>query len=534
MRKIRSRRHLAALSVACAVLAASPLASASAASRPAGPPSAGPRVPVLHWRACDHGFQCATARVPLDYRHPRGKLIDIAVLMHRASKATRRPQTLFIDGGGPSAQIPGFIADFPAITPDLRQRFNLVTFDPRGFGFSTSLRCFRSEAAENRLLRPVAPVPLFPVGARQTATFERTYARFGARCARAGGPLLYHDSTADEARDLNLLRQAVGSARLNYIGLSYATGLGAVYANMFPSRVGHMVLDANVNPVEWTRGGKLPAFIREPDDLAAARETRSFLALCGQQPTAACAFSAGSPAATHAKFVTLWRRLRRHAVTADGVRWTYAQLFAFVPPVNVVDWQPDGAILQKIWVATEHSSRARPRLATRPGGPSVARDATPADHATPYTGLEQSYGVLCADTRDPHGFADYVAAARLARARSGAFGLEQVWTEAPCAAWPRGASQDDYAGPWNRRTASPILVIGNTGDPVAAYQNSVAMAHELRRARLLTVDGFGHTEFFNPSACATSHEIRYLLTGQLPPAGTVCQQTVRPFPPPNS
>jgi hypothetical protein len=73
-------------------------------------------------------------------------------------------------------------------------------------------------------------------------------------------------------------------------------------------------------------------------------------------------------------------------------------------------------------------------------------------------------------------------------------------------------------------------VIGNTGDPVTAYQNSVAMARDLDRARLLTVNGFGHTEFFNPSTCASSYELRYLITGQLPPAGTVCQQTVLPFP----
>src|SRR5215475_5053976 len=147
----------------------------------------------------------------------------------------------------------------------------------------------------------------------------------------------------------------------------------------------------------------------------------------------------------------------------------------------------------------------------------------------PYTGLEQSFGVLCADTDDPHKAADYVAAARLARARSGPFGLLDVWTDESCAAWPRIGGQDRYAGPWNRRTASTILVIGNTGDPTTAYQNSVAMARDLRRARLLTVEGFGHTEFFNPSTCANRYEFRYLITGALPPRGTVCQQTVRPF-----
>jgi len=516
-KKITARRHLVALGLTCAVLAGSSLAPAGAVSLHAGRPSAGPRVPVLRWRACHHGFRCATARVPLDYRHPRGKLIDIAVIMHRAPRTTRRPGTLFVNGGGPAQQILPFVTDFPGVPAVLRRRFDIITFDPRGFGFSTPLRCFPSEAAENRLLGPVLPFPLFPVGARQTATFERTYARFGESCARAAGPLLGHAATADVARDLDLLRQAVGAPRLNFIGLSYGTGLGAIYANLFPSKVGHMVLDGNLNPVAWTSGGKLPAFLREPDDLAAAAGTRSFLTLCGQQPTSACAFSAGGPAATRAKFAELERRLMHHAVSVAGQRVTYAGLFQVVPPENVVQWQPTAAELQKIWVASEHAALARS---------APAAGAT----AAPYTGLEQALGVLCADTGDPHGFADYEAAARLARARSGPFGRLAVWTEAICAAWPRAAGQDRYTGPWNRRTASPILVIGSTGDPVTAYQNSVAMARDLDRARLLTVNGFGHTEFFNPSTCASSYELRYLITGQLPPAGTVCQQTVLPFP----
>lgn len=111
----------------------------------------------------------------------------------------------------------------------------------------------------------------------------------------------------------------------------------------------------------------------------------------------------------------------------------------------------------------------------------------------------------------------------------GSFGLLDVWTDEICAAWPRSAGKDQYAGPWNRRPAGTILVVGNTGDPTTASQNSVAMARDLGRARLLTVDGFGHTEFFNPSTCASRYEFRYLMTGQLPPLGPVCQQAVRPF-----
>jgi hypothetical protein len=117
----------------------------------------------------------------------------------------------------------------------------------------------------------------------------------------------------------------------------------------------------------------------------------------------------------------------------------------------------------------------------------------------------------------------------VAYARSGAFGPASTWLAEACARWPAGAGQDRYAGPWNRPTASPILLLGNTGDPALPYRDSVAMAHDLARARLLTIDGFGHTEAGNPSRCAVSYEVRYLLTGALPLAGTRCSQDSAPF-----
>jgi hypothetical protein len=101
-----------------------------------------------------------------------------------------------------------------------------------------------------------------------------------------------------------------------------------------------------------------------------------------------------------------------------------------------------------------------------------------------------------------------------------------------CAQWPGNGGRDRYTGPWNRRTANPILLIGITGDAVFPYRDDLAMEHDLARARLLTVRGYGHTELANPSTCATSYELSYLQTGTLPRPGTVCQQNGTPFPAP--
>ena len=506
------------------------LAGIALAATTAGASAGAVRIPRLSWAPCHNGFQCATARVPLDYQHPGGARIRIAMIRHLATDRAHRAGTLFVNGGGPTAQIAPFVGGgYAAIPAALRARFDIITFDPRGFGSSSAVRCFPDAAAENKLL---AGLPHgFPVGARQDAVWEKTWTRFDARCARHGGRILRHDTSTDVARDMNLLRQDVGARTLNFIGLSYATGLGAVYANLFPATVGRMVLDGNVDPVAWSKDGSLPWALRTRQDLATAATMRSFLNLCGRASTTACAFSAGTPTATRAKFGTLLRRLRQHPVSVG----TPPQTFTYADAINDVplgylafvrDWQSAAVLLQQLWSA---SARGNPPAAD---GAAVRGPLNQAATAAGYVGQEQGLAEECADTAGPRGTRAYEAAARLANARSGGIGLGLTWDEETCATWPTAASQDRYTGPWNHRIARPILVIGNTGDPVTPYRAAVAMSRDLARARLLTVDGYGHTEFYNPSTCAVSYEISYMETGELPPAGTVCQQATPPFPAP--
>jgi pimeloyl-ACP methyl ester carboxylesterase len=148
--------------------------------------------------------------------------------------------------------------------------------------------------------------------------------------------------------------------------------------------------------------------------------------------------------------------------------------------------------------------------------------------SSPYAGVEQTYAILCADSPNPRDPASYPAQAAFGYARSGGFGPDTAWLSEPCATWP-ATDAAGYYGPWDRRTANPVLVVGNTYDPATPYQDSLIMAAELARARLLTVAGYGHTALVNPSTCANDYEAGYFLTGALPPAGTVCQQDQRPF-----
>jgi pimeloyl-ACP methyl ester carboxylesterase len=239
-------------------------------------------------------------------------------------------------------------------------------------------------AAEQKFL---STLPLFPVGAKQDAHWEQTWARFDAQCAKSNGALLDHDTSADVARDMNLLRAAVHDPVLNYLGLSYGTGLGAIYANMFPSRVGRMILDANLDPVAWTTpGGNLPYPLRLGIDQANASDMTAFLNLCGKATKPACAFSAGTPAATRAKWHGLLRRLTAHPVTTGSPprTFTYADAFGVVDLGDVSAWWRQGAVrLQRLWAASE----------TTPAAPAASRTAATPDTAPVYTGDEQGFAV---------------------------------------------------------------------------------------------------------------------------------------------
>ena len=520
-----------------ALIAAGPAnAGASPGTRgPAGPEdTATARIPRLHWKACDSGWQCATARVPLDYRHPDGTKISIAVVRHPATDPARRLGSLFINGGGPAEQIEPLRAFYPSLPAAMRERFDIVVFDPRGFGISTAVRCFPSAGAEQKFL---SGLPLFPVGVKQDARWKQTWARFDGRCARTNGALLDHDTSADVARDLDRLRAAVGDPVLNYLGASYGTGLGAIYANLFPARVGRMILDANLDPVAWTTpDGIQPYAMREGIDEANAAAMTAFLNLCGRATRGACAFSAGTPAATRAKWSTLLRRLSAHPVTIGNPpqTFTYAGAFA-VPDLGDVSARPQAAVqLQRLWKASAAVGGSRPAAvaSSRPAAVASSRPAATPGTAPVYTGSEQALAVRCSDGPDPRNPGAYAAAAKLANARSGGWGLGEVWGDEPCAQWPGDGSKDRYTGPWNRRTAHTILLVGITGDSQLPYSGDQAMARDLARARLLTVRGSGHTEIGNPSRCATNYEVSYLQTGALPPAGTTCQQDATPFPHP--
>jgi pimeloyl-ACP methyl ester carboxylesterase len=441
---------------------------------PALATNGGPVVPVLSWSACSDpsqaGFECAAAEVPLDYRQPKDARITLVLIRHRASQPARRVGSLFFNPGGPGGSgVQSLSGWYPRFPPTLRQRFDLISWDPRGIGASTAVSCF---ASHEQGLDFFADAPAgFPVGPPQVRAWIDIYTRFGRMCGERNGDLLAHVSTADTARDLELLRRAVGEPWMNYYGTSYGTFLGATYANLYPGRVRAMVLDGNVDPVAWTQPGERPPFLstslRLLTDLASNRGLTAFLDQCGEAGVEHCAFAAGDAAATRAKFATLLERIRKQPILYKSEPITYAALLSgmadliFVVPAfaEFPGWTATADLLQTLWTGGS-------------GGTPPAR---------PYQYPEQGLAVQCGESPNPRHPGYYRALAVFAFARAGDVGPNWSWNDEPCASWPAVAA-DACRGPWDRHTANPLLVIGNTFDPSTPYEGSVAMVRELAPA----------------------------------------------------
>ena len=533
----RHRLRRSVLAALVAVLAATlftvaPAGATAPRSSASGTGSAA--VPQLEWGSCAtegpelEDFECATAVVPLDYDKPKGRQITLALARLPAGDPSRRIGSLFLNPGGPGASgVDMVLQGGPVLfSEEVRDRFDLVGFDPRGIIRSTPLRCYETF---DEAVADLAPLP-FPVTREEERIQIQSDRAVAAACAERGGPILNHMSTANVARDMDLLRRAVGDAKLSYAGYSYGSYLGATYTNLFPGRVRALVVDGVLDPVAWSTGRgdqarTLPFSTRLGSAKGAYQTLREFFRLC-EAGGPNCAFSAGDPAR---RFDRLARRLLREPVeftdpeTGETVLVTYAVLINTT--LNVLYdpsiWPLWAEILQQL---DEFSSPA----AAAAGLEAMRARFGGAFQQQPYPNfIEGGPGVFCSETHNPSDVRAWPRAARAQDHRFPYFGRPWTWRSSICEPWP-GWDRDHYDGPWNRRTANPVLVVGNRFDPATPYHGAVTVDRLLPRSRLLTLAGWGHTSLFL-SACIDAHVNTYLLTTQVPPRGTVCEPDVVPF-----
>jgi pimeloyl-ACP methyl ester carboxylesterase len=502
-----------------AVRAGAALALTAAAI--AVPTTAAAAAPSIAWSACTEtallGFDCATYEVPLDHDKPGGPTTTIALSRRPADNPAQKIGTIFVNPGGPGGAGRGMVRSSARIaSPEVLARFDLVGFDPRGIGASDPVQCYATDAEAEAVLSRITGVPITRDEIRSTlaANWEYTEA-----CKKNMGPLLTHMSTLNVAKDLDLLRQGAGDTRLTYIGYSYGTLIGATYANLFPAKVRAIIIDGNVDPDQRTNHRLANKFGRAGGfEIALA----GFLAEC-DKAGAACAFSGDA----RGKFDRMRDRLRQGPAEIPGEGTvTIDDLTGYIGQqlYNMGNFPVAARTLQDAYDGIFGDPAAL--RTTGAGLPKAPPARGWLGDAYAFNSNDAFYAVNCADAPLPRNPALYPGFATAFEKAHPTFGRAEAFSEVGCANWP--VVKEAYDGPWNRRTAQTILVVNPTYDPATRYDFAVRMTRQLGNARLLTLDGFGHASRY--SACVTSWYTRYLINGELPPAGTRCTQDLAPFP----
>jgi pimeloyl-ACP methyl ester carboxylesterase len=454
---------------------------------------------TIDWSACGTGFECAMVTAPLDWADPATGDIDLAVVRHAAQNGAPLG-SLLVNPGGPGASGVSIVRDSLgfAVGPELADAYDVVGFDPRGVGESTSVHCYDAPEMDAYLFD-------IPTGTRGSdewnAQVDAANAAFAQACDANSGGILPYITTENAARDMDLLRGVLGDPKLNYLGYSYGTFLGTTYAGLFPDRVGRMVLDGAMDPaVSGTMVGVTQGIGFES-------ALRAYMASCLEDR--GCPFRG----------------------TVDDAMADLGTLFASLDrtPLRASDGREVGGNALMLAIASA--------LYSQGSWPALTQALTQLMEGDPTTALSlvDSYygrfgGVYQDNSQEAftaYNCMDYPRAtpeedaAGLALLEAQAPTIAPYWYGPdPCLPWPyaptgtRGAIAADGA--------PPILVIGTTNDPATPYEWAVSLADELSSGILITRVGEGHTGFNKGNTCVDDAVVRYFVDDDVPAADVQC------------
>ena len=452
------------------------------------------------------GFQCAKVTVPLDYSQPDGQTIEIAMKKHLATGSVRQG-TLFMNPGGPGGSGVDDIGGMSTSTfAGVQSAYDIIGFDPRGIGSSTAITC--SSDAEAKAMEGVSPVD----GAGAPVAFEQRAAviseqikQFEASCAANTKPaeLLDHVDTVSVARDLDVLRALSGDQKLNYLGLSYGTYLGAHYAELFPANTGRLVLDGALDPsltYSERRQGQARGF---------ERALRNYVAWC--QSGQSCPLTGDVDAGVQQIGDVFTSANQSPVPSSDPNR-----------PVKGEDMkQIVGLMLHSPESSWSVVSEALGQVINKHDASAFRTIADQID-AQPPVNTSAMMSINCLDYRVEGDMATWTAQSKELERIAPRFATISEAGDLGCQAWGHTGTQPSKA--LQAKGAAPILVIGTTGDPATPHEWAVALADQLESGQLLTWEGNGHVAYSNPGhgPCVTQAVDTYLLTGTMPKKGLTC------------
>ncbi|MCT7353800.1 alpha/beta hydrolase [Streptomyces sp. 15-116A] len=458
---------------------------------------------ALDWKRCEakgdapapgDDWQCATLRVPLDWSEPDGKTIGLALIRAEATGDDRLGSLLF-NFGGPGGSGVSMMPSYADTVSKLRERYDLVSWDPRGVAASEGVRC----RADKDIQAAESSVDSTPDTPAEERTFLADAVDFGKGCEDSAGELIGHVSTTDTARDLDRIRQALGDEKLNYFGISYGTELGGVYAHLFPKRVGRMTLDAVVDP-----SADMVGHARN-QTLGFQRALNDYLKSTGKDP------AQGSR-----EIADLLKRIDAEPLPTStrGRELTQSlALTGIILPLYSKDGWP--ALTSALQAAEEGDGSELLALADGYN----ERDASGRYGTTTHS----QRVISCLDDKQRPTIGETKKLLPQFEKISPVFGPALGWDMVGwCHDWPVPGQHDtpEVSAPG----AAPILVIGNTGDPATPYEGARRMADELGKnvGIVLTWKGEGHGAYGTGSSCVDSTVNTYLLEGKPPRDGKVC------------
>ncbi|GAA0460109.1 alpha/beta hydrolase [Streptomyces sp. NPDC046215] len=458
----------------------------------------------LTWRPCGTtGFECATLTAPLDYDHPQsGDEVKLAVSRKKATGPGKRLGALMVNPGGPGGSAVGYLQHYAGLgyPAAVRARYDMVAMDPRGVGGSEPITCFTDAEMD-----AYTKVDQTPDDATEVSELADAFISFADGCANRSGKLLRHVSTVDAARDMDVLRAVLGDGKLTYVGASYGTFLGATYAELFPSRVGRLVLDGALDP-------SLDARQVNRDQTAGFQTAfTSFAEDCIKRKD--CPLGTGGTTAAGHRLGALFQQIDAQPLATGKPRKLTESLATTGVIAAMYDEAAWGVLRSALSAATRGDGSPLLKLSDA----YYERDGSGTYSNLMYANAAVNCLDLPAAFRSPGEVRSAVPDFEKA---SPVFGRNLAWSALTCAYWSAQATGRPHR--ISADGAAPILVVGTTRDPATPYPWAVALASQLSSGRLLTYEGDGHTAYTRGSGCVDAAINDYLLTATAPPATRKC------------
>jgi pimeloyl-ACP methyl ester carboxylesterase len=457
----------------------------------------------IEWGQCELvGEDCGSVEVPMDWGDPKGPTIRIAVNRIAATSSGKRIGSLLVNPGGPGASGVDYLDSLASSLPAaVREAYDIIGFDPRGVGSSSPVRCYDSGQMNQYL--DWWPEKMDTAGIIDYR--EQTQA-FAQACLQRTGQMLGHVDSVSVARDMDVIRAVLGDKTLNYVGFSYGTLLGALYAENYPQQVGRLILDGAIDPSEDSATSTLAQIASFEKSL------RAYIASC--QEGTGCPLTGG----VEGGLKTIHDLIAAQAanpLTTDYGRDLSVQTALMGVLMCLYDDQ--------LW--TELTAALDTAL-TKKDGTALMQLADYYFDRDSQSGAFQSNmfeafaAIGCLDDPvDARRAAMDTMAGRLKEAAP-TLGEFSSYGEVSCAEWPYAAT----GGPHKvtAKGAAPIIVVGTTGDPSTPYESAVSLADQLESGVLLTYEGEGHTAIGRSNECVEKAVADFLVGGTAPKAGTKC------------